>query len=127
MIDVDQVRKLIAEITAIDEQLADRGPFKVLPRPPSEVPNVVELRGRLEALQARLRVQRNYDSKKGHDVPGPASGVDYDLGAVGVIDDIKAIKAGEDRANPDSTTLVRVDFPSGHHLWFDPSDLEMVP
>lgn len=124
MIDLKAFAAGLEALNAISEKIADRGPIKVLPRPSSEVPNVAALKAELEATLVTLRVRRNYSAAKGHDLIGSAANFQYDLDAVGVVEEVKTVIAGRDRANPSSTTLVRVGFPAGEHLWFDPSDLE---
>lgn len=124
MIDVDKVREFLALINEADEKIADRGPIKVLPRPPGEAPNVPALRQAIEDLRGHLHVRRGYKTARGHDLDNAKQPLHYDLAAVGIVDDVKAVKAGTDRALPKSTTIVRVGFPGGEHLWFDPADLE---
>lgn len=126
MIDVEVATALLAEIFVLEEKIADRGPIKVLPRPSSDIPNVPELQAAIETRRAKLRVCRNYSDAKGHELQLPAQGAEYDLKEIGVVDEIKNIEVGKDRANPKSSTIVRVEFPSGAHLWFDPNDLDLV-
>lgn len=135
-IDLDKVKATLDEITALDEKAADRGPILILPRPASEVPDVKALRARIEDLQKTLRVKRGYKAAKGHDLPGDLAerikagqpvASPYDLSAVGVIDEVKILEKGrKDSALPSATVIVRVGFPAGEHLWFDPHDLELV-
>lgn len=137
-LDLAHVRALLAELAACEEKLADRGPIKVLPRPAAEVPNVPLLTARTSVIQAALQVRRKSASKPtGHDmdiqgdgaggvvVVGPLRG--RDLKAVGVLEEIRSIEKGQDRALPNTSVVVRVHFPgSGDHLWFDPDDLLTV-
>ncbi len=111
---------------AAEEKLADRGPIKVLPRPADQIPNVPLLQARIADLLLALQVKRGYAVAKGHDLDGAGNPHGYNLAAVGIIDEIKTVEKGRDRANPNATTLVRVGFPSGEHLWFDPADLVYV-
>lgn len=127
MIDLKAIGGFLDELNALDERMADRGPIKVLPRQASEIPHAPTIKARMDVVQQSLCVRRNYKDAKGHDLPGPAAGVAYDLAEVGNVEEIKTIQQGKDRANPKSTTIVKVGFPSGAHLWFDPSDLDAVP
>lgn len=126
MIDLDKIRPVLDEIHACDEKIADRGPIKVLPRPAAEIPNVPALRARILELQSKVRVKRKPGTAKGHDLLADGSAAPNDLTAIGVLEEIRTIKKGQDRALPTSTTIVRVAFPAGEHLWFDPSDLTIV-
>lgn len=123
-LDVAKAQAILAEINAAEEFIADRGPFKVLPR---ALPDVPALRAKIAELEKRLRVKRSYAKAKGHDLVGdpPVPGL-YDLSAVGVVEEIRSIPKGRDRALPTSTTIVRVGFPASEHLWFDPSDLDAL-
>lgn len=136
-LDIPKIRALLSEVQALDEKIADRGPIKLLPRPSGDIPDVPKLRARLEEIQTALRVKRKGTVAKGHDllmqddgaggtmVVGPIPG--RDLKAVGILEQVRAIKKGEDRALPDTNLLVRVHFPgSGDHLWFDPDDIQTV-
>jgi hypothetical protein len=120
-LDLTKTLALLAELREVEEEIADRGPIKVLPRPPSEIPDFPKLKARMEQLFVELSVQRNYKKAKGHDLGGPQK---YDLTAVGVVEEVKYVEQGADDANKSSTTLVRVLFPAGEHLWFDPDDLD---
>lgn len=127
-LDVAKVQARLSEVHAIDEKIADRVPLKVLPRPYGEAPDVPALKARLEDLKQVLRVKRNYTTPKGHDLDG--SGLlraGLDLAAIGIVEEVRAIKKGQDRAIPNATQILRVGFPAGEHLWFDAADLAFVP
>lgn len=135
-IDVAKTAAKLAELAFLDEKIADRGPIKLLPRPSGESPNVPALQEAIKAIQHTLRVRRNYAKHKGHDLDNngkPSGSTDTRplgtlvMSAVGVIDDWKEIKPGQDRALPKAHVIVRVAFDTGEHLWFAPEDLELVP
>ena len=125
-LDLAKAAPRLAELVAIDEKILDRGPIKVLPRPAGEAPNVPVLKVRMAELLLLLQVKRNYDAPKGHDLDSNGNPRITELGDVGVLEEIKTLRKGQDRALPNATTVVRVGFPSGEHLWFDPADLLFV-
>lgn len=125
-LDIEKVRTLLAELHACDEKLADRGPIKVLPRPPEEIPNLPVLQSRIAAIRESLRVKRKNATAKGHDLDNEGAPIPRDLSAEGEVEEIRSIRKGADRALPKTDVLVRVGFPSGEHLWFDPDDLKTV-
>lgn len=132
MIDLQKLQAALAEIHACDEKIADRIPIKMLPRPPEEIPNVEKLRACIQELQTTiLRVRRKTTTAKGHDLEPQPDGslgavAGRDLAAVGIVEEIRTIAKGQDRALPNATTLVRVAFPAGEHVYFEPADLKPV-
>ena len=122
-LDLETIRALLVELGSCDELIADRGPFKVLPRP---LPNVPAIQARVTEIKKRLQVKRKSETAKGPDLDNEKKPIGFDLKAVGTVEALNAIQKGQDRALPKSTTIVRVMFPAGEHLWFDPSDLTMV-
>ena len=122
--DLKKTVDLLAELHEVEERIIDRGPVKVLPRP--DAPDIPKLQARMAVLFGKLHVRRNYDQPKGHDLAANGEAASYDLASVGVVELVKTVAEGKDRALPQSTTIVRVGFPSGEHLWFDPNDLESV-
>lgn len=126
-LDLKKAAPRLDELVAIDEKLVDRGPIKVLPRPPGEAPDAPVLKARMAELLLLLQVKRNYAAAKGHDLDGNGNARITDLDAVGTLEEIKTLlRKGQDRALPNATTIVRVGFPNGEHLWFDPADLLFV-
>jgi len=126
MIDVKKTIETLAELAAIDEKIADRGPILLLPRPQADIPNPPRLRARQEALFATLRVKRAYSTPKGQDLDNNGKPIGYDLNAIGTVEAAKVVTAGAHRAAPGATTIIQVGFPTGDHLWFEPSDLVPV-
>lgn len=125
-LDLAKIDGLLRDLAACDEKIADRGPIKVLPRPDSEIPNVPVLQTRIKELKQSLQVRRKTTTPKGHDLDNNGSPFPRDFKAVGTIEDVQTIAKGQDRALPKTTVIVRVHFPDGAHLWFDPDDLVMV-
>ena len=123
-LDLPAIQALLVEMHDCDEKIADRGPIKVLPRPSGEVPDVPKLKARIQEIEHRLRVKRTNTTKaQGHDLNNEGQSAGYDLTAVGIVEEVRSIPKGRDRALPKATTIVRVRFPSGEHLWFDPAAL----
>lgn len=125
-LDLAKARPRLEELVSANEKIIDRGPVKVLPRPPGDTPDVAMLKKRIDELTLLLQVKRNYAAPKGHDLDGNGNPRITDLTTVGTLEEIKSVHKGQDRALPTSTTIVRVGFPAGDHLWFDPADLLFV-
>ena len=128
-LDLPKIERLLEELNACDEAIADRGPWKVLPR---EMPDVPRLQARMAEIHGELDVRRkNVLVPKGHDLYW--SGAEYgpsptpiDLKAIGIIEQVQRIAKGSDRALPTTDVIVRVRFPNGDHRWFDPDDLTTI-
>ena len=127
-LDLQRILAALAEMHECDEKIADRIPIKVLPRPEGEAPDVPKLRARIAEIQkSALLVTRKTAKAKGHDFDADGkTPLGYDLAAIGVIEEVRVIRKGADRALPTATTVVRVAFPAGEHLYFDPDDLVSV-
>ena len=128
-LDLPKIEALLAELHACDEKIADRGPFPVIPR---DMPDVPRLRARMAEIHGELDVRRkNVLVAKGHDMDWNGAEfvqpvIPVDLKAIGIIEQVKRIAKGTDRALPKTDVLVRVRFPNGDHRWFDPDDLTTI-
>lgn len=124
-LELGKIERLLEALHACNEKIADRGPIKVLPRPPEEAPNIPVLQAQIKVLLAQLRAKRkNTTTPKGHDLDANGALLaGRDLSAIGVIEEVRTIPKGQDQALPNATHLVRVHFPAGEHVWFDADDL----
>ena len=65
-LDLPKIERLLEELHACDEKIADRGPFPVLPR---DLPDVPRLKARMAEIHGELDVRRkNVLVAKGHDM-----------------------------------------------------------